>query len=142
MKYLGPDVLKSVYKQRPPESHKGDFGNLLIIGGSNIYTGSPALVAMAALRAGADLTCIAAPRRAADIAAGFSQNIITCPLVGEVLTERNINTIMGLLPKYDAVVIGNGIGLDARTKAAVLKFLRSLKKPCVVDADAIKMLVG
>lgn len=140
--YVKSSIIKKIYKKRPLESHKGDFGNVLVVGGSRIYSGSPVLVAMAALRAGADLTLIAAPERAADIAAGFSPDLITYPLKGDCLEEKHLKEIRRLLPKYDSVVIGNGLGLEARTKKAVLKFLDGLEKPCVVDADGVKMLSG
>lgn len=135
-------AVRKMYGRRPAESHKGDFGNVLVVGGSMTYSGSPALVAMAALRAGADLTLIAAPERAADIAAGFSPDLITYPLGGDFLEERHLKVIMELLPEYDSIVIGNGLGLHPKTKRAVLKFLPALKIPCVVDADGVKMLKG
>ncbi|PIU59833.1 NAD(P)H-hydrate epimerase, partial [Candidatus Bathyarchaeota archaeon CG07_land_8_20_14_0_80_47_9] len=63
--FAGPgDVLK-VTKPRPSESHKGDFGRLLVIGGSEIYSGAPALVTLAALRTGVDLAYLAAPEETA-----------------------------------------------------------------------------
>jgi len=139
---VNASVLRPIYKTRKPESHKGDFGSVLVIGGSRIYSGSPALVAMAAMRAGADLTCIAAPERAAGIAASFSPDLITYPLKGACLSGHHLRELQKLLEKYDAVAIGNGLGLEPATKKAVVQFLARLGKPCVVDADAIKALDG
>jgi NAD(P)H-hydrate epimerase len=136
-------VLKEVYKERPAWSHKGDFGRLLVIGGSKIYTGSPGFVAygaMAALRAGVDLVRIAAPQRAADIAAKFSPNLITEPFEGDYFTTKHLKRIMELAKEYDAVAIGPGLGLDKETQKFVTRFVDAIRKPCVVDADAIKAL--
>ena len=63
--------MKELKIKRNRWAHKGDYGYVLIIGGSKQYSGSPIFNAISALRAGADLTTIVAPQRAADIAAGF-----------------------------------------------------------------------
>jgi len=136
-------ILREVYKERPAWSHKGDFGRLLVIGGSKIYTGSPGLVAygaMAALRAGTDLVRIAAPARAADIAAKFSPNLITEPFDGDYFTTKHLKRIMELVKEYDAVAIGPGLGLEKETQKFVTRFVDGIRKPCVVDADALKAL--
>jgi NAD(P)H-hydrate epimerase len=136
-------ILKEVYKDRPQWSHKGDFGRLLVIGGSKTYTGSPGLVAygaMAALRAGTDLAVIAAPSRAADIAAKFSPNLITESFEGDFFTTKHLGKIMELAKKFDAVAIGPGLGLEKETQKFVTRFVDGIRKPCVVDADAIKAL--
>jgi NAD(P)H-hydrate epimerase len=142
MQFVTKSLIKKIYKKRPEESHKGDFGNLLIIGGSKIYSGSPALVALAAIRSGADLTCIAAPERAADITAGFSPDLITLPLKGDYFETKHLKEMKIIISKYDAVTIGNGMCGEVRTKRAVLKFLKNLKIPCVIDADAIRFITG
>ena len=136
-------ILQEVYKKRPEWSHKGDFGKLLVIGGSKTYTGAPALIAYAAiasLRAGADLVLVAAPERAADIVAKFSPNLITEPFEGECFGTKHLKKITELVKKFDAVSIGSGLGTAKETAEFVKKFLRKVKKPCVVDADAIKAM--
>jgi NAD(P)H-hydrate epimerase len=61
----GPGDVSVITKPRSLKSHKGDFGRLLVIGGSETYSGAPALTALAALRTGIDLVFIAAPRETA-----------------------------------------------------------------------------
>jgi len=139
---VGQAVVKAIYKKRQPDSHKGDFGSVLVIGGSDIYSGSPAFVAMAALRSGADLARIAAPMRSADIAASFSPDLITYPLKGPCLSASHFPILRKLLEKSDAVAIGNGLGVQPVTRSAVMTLLSRIEKPCVVDADAIKALDG
>jgi NAD(P)H-hydrate epimerase len=136
-------ALREAYKERPAWSHKGDFGRLLVIGGSKIYTGSPGLVAygaMAALRAGVDIVRVAAPSRAADIAAKFSPNLITEPFDGDFFTTKHLKRVMELVKEFDAVAIGPGLGLEKETQKFVTRFVDAIRKPCVVDADAIKAL--
>lgn len=140
MQFINKSVLKSIYKKRHKECHKGDFGNLLIIGGSEIYSGSPALVALSAIKTGVDLTCIVAPERCANICASFSPDIITYPLKGKYFQTEHLKNIEKIIDKYDAITIGNGMCRNEHTKKAVIEFLKTIEKPCVIDADAIHFI--
>lgn len=138
-------ILKEIYRERPEWSHKGDFGRLLVIGGSKRFTGAPALVAysaIASLRAGADLVVVAAPERAADVIAGFSPNLITEPFGGGHFAARHLKKILGLMKKFDAVSIGSGLGMEKGTGDFVKRLVGKVSKPCVIDADAIKVMKG
>ena len=144
MDYIDKDVLRKIYKKRPPKSHKYDFGYLLVIGGSKLYSGSPALSALAALRTGVDLTLIVAPKRAADIIASFSPNLIAVALKGGDLGEEHLPELFSLTEsakkvsnKNTACIIGGGAGRDEMTEKAVINYLSKIDIPAVVDADAI-----
>jgi len=141
------NILKNIYKFRPAGSKKYDFGLLLVIGGSGFYSGSPALSAMAAFRAGADMTRIIAPKRAADIIASFSPNLAAYPLKGDWLTKEHLATLISMTEAAKAasygktaVVIGGGMGRSEETKEAILEYLSQVKSPVVIDADAIHAL--
>ncbi len=136
---LNEKIIKTIYKKRDNWSHKGDFGKVLIIGGSDLYTGSPAIVALSSIRAGADLTKIIAPKRAADICAGFSPEIITIALDSDKLTSSAFQVIKEEAEKYDVIVIGNGIETGYEQSLLVNKILKEINKKIIVDADAIKM---
>lgn len=130
------DVRKA-FRKREPWCHKGNFGNLLVIGGSDVYSGSPAFVSLAALRAGCDLVTTASPERAADIIASFSPDLITYPLKGDFLTGKHLATLKELSKEKDAIAIGNGLGREEETFLVINEFLKWNKLPCVIDADAI-----
>ena len=142
MREVSSSFVKGIYKKREPWAHKGDFGKLLIIGGSKSYSGSPALSAMAAYRSGADLVTVAAPKRAADIIASFSPNIITYPLAGDFISSRHLKELLSLANDNDAIVIGGGLGRNPQTFKAVQSFLQKVSKPCVIDADGIRAVAG
>lgn len=129
--------LAEIYSRREKDVHKYDFGHLLVIGGSAKYSGSPAFNALAALRCGTDLVTVVAPRRAADIIAGFSPDLITCPLEGEVLSKKHLKTLHELPDTFTACVIGGGLERKKETLVAVTSFLEETHLPCVIDADAI-----
>ena len=88
------DILKNIYKERLADSKKYDFGLLIVIGGSDFYSGSPALSAMAAFKSGVDMVRIIAPKRAADIIASFSPNLAAYPLEGNWLERKHLATLL------------------------------------------------
>lgn len=138
------DILKNLYKPRPADSRKYDFGLLTVIGGSDFYSGSPALSAMAAFRAGVDMVKILAPKRAADIIASFSPNVAAYPLDGKWLDKSDVATLISMTESAKivargnaAVVIGGGLGRSKETQEAILEYLSHVSLPVVIDADAI-----
>jgi hydroxyethylthiazole kinase-like uncharacterized protein yjeF len=130
-------ILKEVYKKREPWAHKYDFGHLLVIGGSKLYSGSPVLSSMAALRAGVDLVTIIAPERAANIAASFSPDLVTYPLKGDYLNERHLKDLIKFTKGKTAVVIGGGLWRIRPVLDTVAEYMKRTELPTVVDADAI-----
>lgn len=132
--FVGPGDIKPFLK-RPPTSHKGDAGRVLVIGGG-AYSGAPALSALGALRAGADIVTVAAPRNVSDIIASFSPNLIVRGLSGDRLVEEDIPVISELIAKHDVVVMGMGLGTADETLSAVKKIVPLCKK-AVIDADTL-----
>ena len=138
------DILKKIYKSRPVDSKKYDFGLLLVIGGSDFYSGSPALSAMAAFKSGVDMVRIIAPKRAADIIASFSPNFAAYPLEGKWLAKEHLATLISMTEAAKAVsggnaavLIGGGLGRSEETQKVVLEYLSQVSLPVVIDADAI-----
>ncbi|HSD57631.1 MAG TPA: NAD(P)H-hydrate dehydratase [Methanotrichaceae archaeon] len=130
-------LVESIYAKRDSYSRKYDYGHLLIIGGSKMYSGAPAFNALAALRCGVDMVTVAAVERPADIIAGFSPDLVTYPLEGDYFTRKHIKEIFGINRRFSACVIGSGIGNEKETVEAVCEFLEKTDLPCVIDADAI-----
>ncbi|MDD5146612.1 MAG: NAD(P)H-hydrate dehydratase [Candidatus Pacebacteria bacterium] len=139
------EILKSIYQARPFEAKKYDYGLLLVIGGGEFYTGSPALSAMAAFRAGVDMVQILAPKRAADIIAGFSPNLAAYPLNGLWLDEEDLPSLLSFTQSAQAVagektavIIGGGLGRSEETKQTVINYLKEMQNiKAVIDADGI-----
>jgi len=140
IEYVGPGELLVYYPKPKKESHKGDNGSVLVIGGGP-YIGAPAMTALAALRTGSDLAYIATPKRAERAISTFSPNLIAKDLNSEFLTSDDIPKIRELLPKCNAVVIGPGLGKSKETEVAIIqtvKIVTEQNRPLVIDADAIK----
>lgn len=132
--FVGPgDIAKFLI--RPATSHKGDAGRVLVIGGG-AYSGAPALSALGALRAGADIVTVATPRSVSDIIASFSPNLIVRALSGDRLVEADIPVISELIKKHDVIAIGMGLGTADSTISAIRKIVPLCRK-AVIDADAL-----
>ncbi|MEM2865375.1 MAG: NAD(P)H-hydrate dehydratase [Candidatus Bathyarchaeia archaeon] len=137
----GPGDVEAVRIRRRPQSHKGDYGRLLVVSGSTTYTGAPALVGLAALRIGVDLVYIASPERTAYTIAGFSPNLITLKLDGDHLSPRHIPVVKPFLEKATGVVMGPGLETHRETLEAVKELIKTVVgagKPLLLDADALK----
>jgi len=139
--YAGPGDVLLVTKPRPSESHKGEFGRLLVIGGSETFSGAPTLVALAALRTGVDLAYVAAPEKTAHAISSMSPDLITIKLEGTHLNVGNVSALKTYIETADAIVLGPGLGLHSETREAVkaiVDAVESAGKPLLLDADGLK----
>ncbi|WP_254821504.1 NAD(P)H-hydrate dehydratase [Haloglomus halophilum] len=135
--FVGPGDLLRL--GRDPSSHKGDNGEVLVVGGGP-YTGAPALSAQAALRAGADLVRVVCPSEVARELQGYSENLIVRSFHGERLTPAHLDTVRELAEGHDTVVLGPGLGDAAETLSAAEQLLSTLEGTVVVDADALQVV--
>jgi NAD(P)H-hydrate epimerase len=137
MKYITRKSL--VLPKHKKSSHKGDYGKVLVIAGSEEYAGAPALVGLAALRSGCDWVTIAAPEKVAWAINSLSPDLVTHKLKGSSISAKHINDLISLSSRFNVIAIGNGMGLTSDTKTVVNSVLKKVKKPKVIDADAIKV---
>jgi ADP-dependent NAD(P)H-hydrate dehydratase / NAD(P)H-hydrate epimerase len=141
--FAGPGDVKDVVLRRSPEAHKGEFGRLLVIGGSEIYSGAPTLVALAAYRAGTDLVFVATPEKTAQAISSISPNLITLKLPGENLTSSHIGLLRDHFEKASAIAVGPGLGTNRQTVSAIRKIVTlaiQREKPLLLDADGLNAL--
>lgn len=126
--------------RRPTLSHKGDYGKLLIVGGSIPYTGAPALCAKGAVGAGAGLVYLGVPADIYEIEAVKNQEAMVFPLPsGEKgrVSRRAWDSVAERLSVCDVCVIGPGMGRGEDTEAVVRSVIRNAEIPIVADADAL-----
>ncbi|WP_338729180.1 NAD(P)H-hydrate dehydratase [Haladaptatus sp. DJG-WS-42] len=135
--FVGPGDLRTL--TRVSESHKGDHGRVLIVGGGP-YTGAPALAGQAALRAGADLVRVACPNTVAREIQGYSENLILRPFDGDRLGPEHVEFLLEIAADHDTVVFGPGLGSANETLDAVGQFLEAFDGTAVVDADALQVV--
>jgi hydroxyethylthiazole kinase-like uncharacterized protein yjeF len=136
--YCGPGDVYIAIPKRGGDEHKGDFGRLLVVGGSKEFSGTPALVGRAALRTGVDLAVILAPIYAAR-KMQLDPDLIVRPLKSEsYLKTEDVDEILKM--NFDSVIIGNGLGTEDETRYALKKLIRKIDKPVILDADALKLI--
>ena len=160
IEYVGPGEFKTYYPLPKKDSHKGDNGKLLVVGGGPYY-GAPALSSFAAQRTGIDLIYVATPKKVARAITSYSPLLIkpvklakdmaklSPTLIIKELTNQDvlvlddIKIIESLIKKVDALLIGPGLGNNKETQESVKKIIGLFvqnQKSIAIDADAIQVV--
>ena len=137
------EIRKWLSIPRRPDTHKGDYGHLLVIAGSVGKTGAAAMACEAALRMGAGLVTLAIPRSLNAIMEVKLTEVMTEPLPEtpkQTLSLRAFNSILRLCENKQAVIIGPGIGTFKETQSLILKLIKTLNLPIILDADGLTAL--
>src|SRR3989442_10921200 len=135
MELVGPGEFL-YYPVPRPDSHKGQNGRLLVVGGGP-FTGAPAFVGLAAYRIGVDVVHVATPSIAFEPVAAYSPSLIVHPLPGARFLKTDVGAVLEIASGMDAAGIGPGLGASDATKDAIRVLVRSLNLPMVLDADAL-----
>ena len=128
---------------RPHDAHKGTFGRVLVVAGSTRYPGAALLAGIGAARMGAGLVCLAAPESLQRQLVGAVPELVWLPLPEEapaVSAPGAWRRIADEADRYDAVVLGPGLGDHPATLRRARRLLADLTRPVVVDADALNGL--
>jgi NAD(P)H-hydrate epimerase len=125
---------------RPPRSHKGTFGSLLIVAGSLEYAGAALLSGLGAIRAGVGLACLATPETVGTRLMGLVPELTSMLLVEEapgLTAPGGWRRLAAEAPAYDALVVGPGLGRQPATLRRARSFIGELRRPAVIDADGL-----
>jgi NAD(P)H-hydrate epimerase len=134
---------------RAAGANKGNFGHVLVVGGSlgpaGGRSGAPAMAALAALRAGAGLVTAAIPLPALPLVAAVAPELMTLPLAstpaGQIAAENIASEILAvLLAGKTVLAIGPGLGQSLDTVKFTTGLLLATNVPVVIDADALNIL--
>ena len=128
---------------RPRDSHKGDFGRALIVGGSRGMAGAAALAGMAATRAGAGLTTVATADGCLETVAGFDPNFMTVPLPDDAqgrIGYAAVDRIRELGQSATSLALGPGLAQSDELVQLVSELYTDITKPMVIDADGLNAL--
>ncbi|MCF6155484.1 MAG: NAD(P)H-hydrate dehydratase [Candidatus Brocadia sp.] len=128
---------------RKPDTHKGNYGRVLVLAGSSGMTGAACLCSSAALRAGAGLVTLGIPESLQGVVASKLTCVMTHPLPEthvKTLSELGRQDILDFSQQFDVIAIGPGLSQYLETKRLVLWLLQSLDRPIVLDADGINAL--
>lgn len=139
---------------QPPRgaaANKGNFGHVLVVGGTfgsaGGKAGAPAMASLSAMRAGAGLVTAAVPAPALAVVASFAPELMTVPLAvtgaGQI-AAKNVEKkrLFALMAGKTVLAIGPGLGQGAETAKFLTGLLSSTKIPAVIDADALNILAA
>ena len=128
---------------RRPDSHKGDYGRVLIIGGSQGMAGAVGLAGMAALRSGAGLVRLAVPEIIQSTVAGYEPSYTTMALPHDDqgrIADSAVSILNDAIQDATAVALGPGLGRSADLVRLATEIFESVSQPLIVDADGLNAL--
>ncbi|MCX5694487.1 MAG: NAD(P)H-hydrate dehydratase [Candidatus Omnitrophica bacterium] len=130
---------------RKADSHKGDYGNVLILAGSSRFSGAALLCAESALRSGAGLVTVGIPASLnIPLIKNKAKEVMTLPLPETRLGTLSLaafSKINLFLKNADVLIIGPGLGNNQQTYALIRKIIKKTTLPIVIDADGLNALV-
>ncbi|HRR33344.1 MAG TPA: NAD(P)H-hydrate dehydratase [Kiritimatiellia bacterium] len=139
---IAQPTLARSFVTRAWDAHKGRFGHLCVVGGSEGLAHAPVLAAFGALRSGAGLVTLAIPAGGATAAAVWTPEAMVRPLPteGGALSGPALAEWGGDFSRFDGVVAGPGLGTFAAARHIVAHLLDTVPKRLVLDADALTLL--
>ena len=126
--------------RRRAETRKGDYGKLLIVGGSVGYTGAPNLCARSAVRSGAGLVYLGVPEAIWNVCAVKNDEAMPFPLPCDASGKLTADALSPLREYYDrcgVLALGPGLGRSDGTAALAAALIRKFPGKIVLDADAL-----
>jgi hydroxyethylthiazole kinase-like uncharacterized protein yjeF len=132
------DVVRPLVEPRPADSHKGDYGHVVVVAGGRGKSGAAHLSAMGALKSGAGLVTIATPASCQPIVAAMAPEYMTDPLEEGPDGGIAFDALEHVLTRQaDVMAVGPGLGTAPGTVAFVRGLLERAGVPLVLDADAL-----
>ena len=138
MNRIDPAYLRPRLLRRAEESHKGDFGHLLIVAGCQTMPGAAVLATGAAVRSGCGLVTLHSTSRALQAVVSRFPSAMLSEEPGEAFSQVPVP-----LDRYAAIAVGPGLGRRPETEDALLMLLKAARErrvPMVLDADALNIL--
>lgn len=142
---LNRKLVASWFSRRPVTAHKGNFGRVLVVGGSRGMLGAACLAASAALRSGAGLVTLAVPGSLQDTAAAKLTEAMTCglPETAEGSLSRGAGpVVMDYLTRSTVLALGPGLSQHPETVSLVRELVQASGRPLVLDADGLNAFAG
>lgn len=140
-----PVYLNVLFSKRADDAHKGNFGHILVIGGSVGKAGAAAMAGLSALRSGAGLVTVACPRSVQPTVAAFAPELMTEPLPETdtgTLSRSGLERIQQLAEKKDTIVLGSGLSRHPETDELIRTLVPHLEPQLILDADGLNAFAG
>ncbi len=144
---IAPSDIVAMVETRPRAANKGNFGHVLVVGGSLGKAGAAAMAGMAALRAGAGLATVATAQSVLPTVAGFAPEVMTEPLAeteaGTIsITAREYGRLDAIVRAKTVLALGPGISRNHDTVQFIRAVVNKYPLPLVIDADGLNAFEG
>lgn len=137
---LNPECLRPWLLHRRDDSHKGDYGHLLIVAGCQTMPGAAVLATGAALKSGCGLVTLHSSGRALQAAANQFPSAMLSEDPGSCFSAIPLP-----VSAYSAIAVGPGLGQAPVTVAALSDLMENAGQagiPMVLDADALNIIAA
>jgi len=142
---ITPHDIAPLIGPRPAAANKGNFGHVLVIGGSVGKAGAAAMAGISVLRVGAGLSTVATPKSTLATVAGFHPEVMTEPLAETrdgTIAQGALSRIGMLAEGKTVLAVGPGISRNSETSVLVRALVKKRKTPVVLDADGLNAFEG
>jgi len=139
---INHQLVKSVFKKKPVDSHKGNSGRLAICAGSPGLTGAGCLCSESALRCGCGLVTLCCAQELNTIFEIKLTEVMTLPVSSKngIITKEAFDSIFKKTQSCDALLYGPGLSRDQNIKELLYLLIENINKPIVIDADGLYVL--
>ncbi|CAK8531057.1 unnamed protein product [Lathyrus sativus] len=149
------DIIRAITPDLDQSRHKGQAGNIAVIGGCREYTGAPYFAAISALKIGADLSHVFCTKDASPVIKSYSPELIVHPVLEEsynvrdedkkIISNKVLAEVDKWLERFDCLVIGPGLGRDPFLLDCVSEIIRHARRsniPIVIDGDGLFLVTN
>ncbi|KAI5447274.1 ATP-dependent (S)-NAD(P)H-hydrate dehydratase isoform X1 [Lathyrus oleraceus] len=149
------DIIRAITPDLDQSRHKGQAGNIAVIGGCREYTGAPYFAAISALKIGADLSHVFCTKDASPVIKSYSPELIVHPVLEEsynvrdedkkIISNKVLAEVDKWLERFDCLVIGPGLGRDPFLLDCVSEIIRHARQsniPIVIDGDGLFLVTN
>lgn len=136
MQTIDLKMVQQVIRPRAAQSHKGDYGRVLIVGGNAQYGGAAILSASAAVYAGAGLVSVAT--------AAVNRSALHARLPEAMILPFDSAALPALIASQDVVVVGPGLGLDEQAQRVLALVFETIQpqQTLIIDGSAITLVAS
>ncbi len=139
------EEMRARWKKRPKASHKGDFGRVFILAGSEGFSGAAHLTSAACVRSGAGLVTLGVPEKIYPVLARRESEVMVKPFLSTpegTLHPKALGAILNFAETQDVIALGPGLSRHAGTQRLVREIVLKTFQPLVIDADGLNAFRG
>ncbi|MCX7905627.1 MAG: NAD(P)H-hydrate dehydratase [Elusimicrobiales bacterium] len=143
IKKIDINYVRKLFPIRNDKSHKGDFGKIIVCGGSFSMPGAVYFASVASLKVGCGLVYTFVPSSIKnDISISLPESIVFSGRGKDFFSLKDIDIFLNLVENVlpDLIIFGPGIGREKDTQNFIVEVIKNIKKPFLLDADGLNAI--